>query len=153
MSATRATEARVQIRRTIQAPQARVFDAWIDPAMMSKWFARAPGTPPGVVVTADARPGGRYVVDVVSSKDGKTYRMQGEYREVTPHSRLSFTWSYKGGDFPTPSLVTIEFHAAGHDATDVVLTHEQLPASQIEPHRAGWLECLSQLDQALAGAI
>jgi uncharacterized protein YndB with AHSA1/START domain len=120
---------------------------------MSKWFARAPGTPPGVVVTADARPGGRYMVDVISAEDGKTYRMEGEYREVTRYTKLSFTWHYEGGDFPTPSLVTLEFHPAGDYATDLVLTHEQLPANQVESHRVGWLECLSLLDQALAGAI
>lgn len=152
MSSTHAAAPRVQVRRTFQAPPERVFNAWIDPALMSKWFARAPGTPPGVVVTADARPGGQYAVDVTGT-NGKTYRMQGEYREVTPYSRLSFTWFYKGGDFPAPSLITIEFHPAENGATDLVLTHEQLPVSQVEPHRVGWLECLAMLESALAGAI
>ncbi len=137
------TPAVVEIRRTFQAPQSVVFDAWTTASTLSKWFARAPDTAPGVVVHHDPRPGGVYVVDVFG-KDGLTYRMQGMFKEVQRPSRLSFTWWYDRADYG-PSLVTVEFRAAGPNATEVVLTHEQLPERMLEGHRQGWNECFDSL--------
>jgi uncharacterized protein YndB with AHSA1/START domain len=142
------TPAAVQVRRTFQAPQALVFKAWTDAAMMSKWFARGPDTPPGIVIHNDPRPGGVYVVDVFG-KDGLKYRMQGAYKEVEPPNRLSFTWWYDRADYG-PSLVTVEFRPAGPGATEVILTHEQLPERMQEGHRKGWVECFEMLERALA---
>jgi uncharacterized protein YndB with AHSA1/START domain len=134
----------VQVRRTFNAPADLVFKAWIDPSMMSQWFARAPGTAPGVVIHNDPRPGGVYVVDVVGPEDGLTYRIQGRYTDVQPPARLAFTWWHDRADYG-PSLVTIELRAVGSNATEVVLTHEQLPARMEDAHRKGWEECFDML--------
>jgi uncharacterized protein YndB with AHSA1/START domain len=117
--------------------------------MMTHWFARNEEMPPARVKEIDARPGGKYVVEV-DSPDGKTYCMQGTYREVQPPERLAFTWWYEQADFES-SQVTVEFFAAGPDATEVVLTHELLPDKAREPHREGWEECFDMLERALRG--
>lgn len=140
--------AAVQVRRTFQASQALVFNAWTDASMMSKWFARAPDTPPGVVIHNDPRPGGVYVVDVFGKMDGQTYRMQGTYKEVQPPNLLSFTWWYDRADYG-PSIVTVEFRAVGPNATEVILTHDQLPERMQEGHRTGWIECFEMLSLAV----
>jgi len=138
--------AAVQVRRTFKAPADLVFKAWTDASMMSQWFARAPDTPPGIVIHNDPRPGGVYVVDVFGKMDGLTYRMQGTYTEVQPPTRLAFTWWYDRADYG-PSLVTIELRPVGPNATEVILTHEQLPERMQEGHRKGWEECFDMLSR------
>jgi uncharacterized protein YndB with AHSA1/START domain len=141
-------EAVVTVARTYRAPQARVFAALTRPALLAEWFARAPGTPPARVVTLDVRPGGRYLIEVVSPKNGQTYGMRGVYREVLPPERLSFTWWYDQADF-AESLVTIELRAVDAHTTELVLTHALLPAQAREGHRQGWEECLTSMETAL----
>ena len=141
----------VRITRTFQAPPTVVFNAWTDPKMMSEWFARAPGTPPGNILEVNAVPGGKYVVEVIGPEDGKTYRMQGTYKEVRPYERLSFTWWYTGADF-AESLVTIDIRPSGERESELTLTHALLPQAQVEPHREGWQGCLGMLEKAIAGA-
>jgi uncharacterized protein YndB with AHSA1/START domain len=137
----------VRIRRTFKAPQALVFKAWTDPVMMSHWFARGSGTPPGVVIHTDPRPGGVYVVDVLD-KDGVKYRMQGTYREVDAPNRLSFTWWYDRATYG-PSLVTVELRALDSGTTELTLTHAGLPESSQKDTNAGWTDCFDMLDKAL----
>jgi uncharacterized protein YndB with AHSA1/START domain len=102
----------------------------------------------GNILELDARPGGRYLIEVVSNMDGRTYRMQGTYREVIRPSRVSFTWWYDLADFDE-SLVTIDLRDVGNAKTELTLTHSLLPDRMLEPHRQGWQECLDALTQAL----
>jgi len=118
--------------------------------MLAEWFARAPGTPAVAIVHADVRPGGVYVIDAVGPEDGLTYRMQGTYREVRPHDRLSFTWWHDRADYG-PSLVTIVLRERG-DLTELTLTHERLPKRMLQPHQEGWIGCLEGLDAVIEAA-
>jgi uncharacterized protein YndB with AHSA1/START domain len=142
-------EAVVQVRRKIPAPREKVFEAWINPKLMTHWFARNDEMPPARVNEIEAHPGGKYLVEV-DSPDGKTYRLQGIYCEVQPPERLVFTWWYEQADFKS-SQITVELFAAGPDVTEVVLTHELLPDKDREPHRKGWEECLDMLERTLRG--
>ena len=142
------SQAVVTLTRTFDAPRELVFRACTEAPLMSQWFARGPKMPLGKIVELDPRPGGRYLIEVVSNMDGRTYRMQGTYREVIRPSRVSFTWWYDLADFDE-SLVTIDLREAGGGKTELTLTHSLLPDRMLEPHRHGWEECL----EALAGAI
>ena len=99
------SKAAVIVTRTFAAPRELVFRACTEAPLMSQWFARGPKMPEGKILELDARPGGRYLIEVVSDMDGRTYRMQGTYREVIRPSRVSFTWWYDLADFDE-SLVT-----------------------------------------------
>jgi glutathione S-transferase len=120
---------------------------WIDAKLMTYWFARNDKMPPARVGDINPRAGGKYLVEV-DSPDGKTYRLQGIYREVQPPERLVFTWWYEQADFKNPQI-SVEFFAAGPDTTEVVLTHELLPEKEREPHRKGWEECFNMLERTL----
>ena len=52
------TELSVNISKTVNAPIERVFDAWLDPAMLTQFILPAPGMAQPEVET-DARDGGR----------------------------------------------------------------------------------------------
>ncbi len=140
-------EAAVQVKRTIAAPREKVFEAWVNPKLMAQWFTRAKNNPEVRVIEADARAGGKYLVETPC--EGKLFRIQGTYRVVRPPEKLVFTWWWEGADFEQ-SLVTVEFRALGKSAfTELTLTHEQLPATQREEHRKGWEGCLDLLETAV----
>ena len=143
------SKAAVIVTRTFAAPRELVFRACTEAPLMSQWFARGPKMPEGKILELDARPGGRYLIEVVSDMDGRTYRMQGTYREVIRPSRVSFTWWYDLADFDE-SLVTIDLREVDDGKTELTLTHSLLPDRMRDAHRQGWEECLEALDPALS---
>lgn len=143
------TQTAVLVKRTFAAPREKVFQAWVDPKMMTQWFARCPGCPPVEVLEADPRPGGNYRV-VVTDDKAKVYRGHGTYREVRPPEKLVFTWNWDHDDYGN-SIVTVDFRALGSSQfTEVTLTHELLPTEkQREDHRKGWEQCFDMLGVAM----
>src|SRR5438552_3229800 len=91
----RRSQAEKQPRRTLRAARrysaspARVFDAWLDPAVARQWlFATA--SHPLAYIEIDARVKGSFCfVDPQDAVDGTRYT--GEYLEITPPQRLVFT--------------------------------------------------------------
>ena len=80
----------ITIKRTIAAPRERVFDAWLDPDILCRWFA--PSDEMSCEVKAlDAREGGRYHIEMRGS-DGESYNLHGEYLSIDRPNRLQFTW-------------------------------------------------------------
>jgi uncharacterized protein YndB with AHSA1/START domain len=134
------------VRRTLPAPPERVFAAWTDPRSMARWlspFADA-------VATTDPRVGGAF--RVVMRGLGQEIEHTGEYRVVDPPHRLVFTWRspYTGSE---PSLITVELRpVAPGDHTELTLTHERLPAGEVENHRGGWSTILGHLEAHLTRA-
>lgn len=137
----------VQVKRTFAAPQEKVFEAWVKPELMARWFCRCAGNPPTRVLEADVRTGGAYRLEVEADK---LYRGWGVYREVRPPERLVFTWNWEHDEFKD-TLVTVEFRALGESGfTEVRLTHELLPTEKArEEHRKGWGECFDMLERTL----
>ena len=132
----------LEIRRVLPAPPERVFAAWTDAAWLSRWMS-----PVGHArVDADPRPGGRLHVVMVGG--GREIEHVGEFLEVEPPHRLSFTWSssYTGD---RPSRVTVEL-AATDGGTRLTLRHERLPAGAASSHRGGWGSMLERLAGHLA---
>jgi len=147
--ATPATAEAVVVQRTFAAPREKVFEAWVNPKLMARRFARAPVHPPTKVIEADVRPGGAYRIEV---QGDKLYRGWGTYREVRPPEKLVFTWNWEHHDF-TDALVTVEFRQVGEsNFTEVTLTHELLPTEKDrEDHRKGWNGCFDSLERTLRG--
>jgi uncharacterized protein YndB with AHSA1/START domain len=132
----------VRIERHIAAQPERVFAAWLEPASLARWMS------PIGRAEAQVEPcvGGRLRVAMIG--DGRRIEHAGVYREIDPPRRLVFTWQspYTG---PSPSLVTIDL-TARDGGTDLVLTHEFLPADTVESHAGGWGSMLDRLAAELA---
>jgi uncharacterized protein YndB with AHSA1/START domain len=127
----------VELRRVLNAPPERVFAAWTNPAALAAWMS-----PVGhAEAIADVRVGGRFSVVMI----GQDRRIEhvGEYLEVSPPSRLVFTWQspYTG---PEPTRVTVALTRRGA-GTELVLTHEHLPPEGVASHAGGWGEMLDRL--------
>jgi|SRR5579859_1699554 len=88
------------------------------------------------------RVGGSFRI-LMKSKTGE-YEHTGVYKVVDPPSKLVFTWTAKAtGD--TPTLVTVEFFAAGEE-TEIVLTHEKFTDPEVgKRYRGGWGQILEKL--------
>lgn len=150
MSPQSAPTSVLKLKRLIKAPIARVFAAWTTPGDMLQWFG--PGPWKVTMAKLDLRPGGSWRVCFRSDEDGKEIEVYGVYREVTPNTRLVFTW--KSDNPPMnfgETLVTVALADAG-GATEVCILHEGFPAEPIrDRHMLGWQGCCDNLEKLLAG--
>ncbi len=139
------TDLSLTVRRTIKAPQKAVFDAWLDPKMMAKFMAPRPDTHV-TVAKSDARVGGRFVVTMVEGE--KVHPHEGTYNEITPHSRLVFTWE---APWSAPGTnVTVDFNPVD-GGTEVVLTQVKfLSEESRDNHFGGWTGILTKLEKVMA---
>ena len=123
----------------IAARPETIFLFFVEPEKMMRWK--------GISAELDPRPGGIYRVDVTGRDIAR-----GEYVEVTPHSRVVFTWGWEGENHPVPpgsSTVEITLTPDG-DGTIVRLRHFDLPTEAQELHGQGWDHYMERL--AIAGA-
>jgi uncharacterized protein YndB with AHSA1/START domain len=134
----------LSVSRVLPAPAAEVFAAWTDPDLLRQWMS-----PPGTIVSAveaDARPGGAF--RLVMAGQGQEIEHTGEYVEVSPPRRLSFTWRspFTGG---ADSLVTVTLEPRGEAETHLLLVHERLPSAAAASHQHGWGGLLQRLEEVL----
>jgi uncharacterized protein YndB with AHSA1/START domain len=133
----------LEVRRTIRAPRQRVFDAWTTPEELKRWHAPGPLTV--TLAEIDLRVGGSYRIHM-QQPDGTVHQAIGVYREVDPPRRIVYTWSWEGDHPVKNSVVTLEFHERGADATEVVLRHEGLPnVQERDSHASGWTSIMDKL--------
>ena len=137
------TDLTLTVERNIAASPAVVFAAWLDPALLARFMTPGPGMTVPRAET-DPRVGGRF--DIVMKAGDQEIPHWGVYSEITPNSRLSFTWQspFSVDD----SEVTIDFTPDG-DGTHVRLAHVKfVDAASRDNHRGGWVSILDALAQA-----
>lgn len=123
------------------APVERVFDAWTSVAEVTRWFAPRDMRVPEAAI--DLRPGGRYRI-VMQETDGAQHVVTGEYRDIVPNRRLTFTWQWEGSDAIT--FVELEFNAVDAGSTELKLVHTRFATEeQRDHHGKGWEGCLVNL--------
>jgi uncharacterized protein YndB with AHSA1/START domain len=91
----------IQMARTFDAPRELVFNAFIDPELIPKWWG--PRNTTTVIDTLEARTGGKWRFLNIGS-DGTEHAFRGEFREVTPPERIVWTFEYE----PWPGNITVE---------------------------------------------
>ncbi|MGA7490328.1 MAG: SRPBCC domain-containing protein [Xanthobacteraceae bacterium] len=140
------TKPSLTIKRRINAPPDKVYDAWIDPVKLARWWG--PAQAETLSAEVDARVGGRYRI-VFRTPDGEEHDVSGTYREVVPNEKLVFTWMWR--TMPErQSLVTLALKPDG-DATLLTLLHEQfLDEPARDRHRSGWTATLDKLERYFA---
>jgi uncharacterized protein YndB with AHSA1/START domain len=124
----------------IRAQPETIFPFFTDPVKMMQWK--------GVEASLDPRPGGIYQVNVTGSAIVK-----GEYLEVSPYTRVVFSWGWLEEGHPVPpgsSIVEVDLVPDG-DATIVRLRHSGLSAEGQLQHAAGWEHFLPRLVEIAEG--
>lgn len=134
----------VTVERRFEQPPERVFDAWLDPARVPKWFAPALGNMTRVEI--DARPGGRF--NFTQDRKGEAAVHVGEYKVIDRPRKLVFTWTTEQGN-DAPSVVTIDIVPDG-GGSRLTLTHEMQPKWQpwSDRIRHGWTTMLEGIAKA-----
>jgi uncharacterized protein YndB with AHSA1/START domain len=122
----------------VAAKPETVFGFFTDPVKMMRWK--------GVDAALDPHPGGTYRVNVTGRET-----VRGEYVEITPFTRIVFTWGWEEGPVPPgSSLVEVAFVPDGND-TIVKLRHSGLVGEALESHAQGWHHYLPRLALAVEG--
>jgi len=133
------TTPHVRIERTLMASPERVYAAWTDPAVLSRWYCPNPDL--ALEVTADAVVGGAYRVDM----GGGAYVAEGVYTELDPPRVVAFTWRWTTDPGGVESHVHVELSPDGA-GTRLILLHTGLTdADDAAGHREGWDLSLDRL--------
>ena len=132
------TELTLKLEKTINAPIEKVFDAWLDPAMLRQFVLPQPGMPQPEVEN-DPREGGEF--RIVMRHGDEVLPHAGNYLVIDRPRRLKFSW---GSHYsPDDSTVTLDFSAPDAGTTHVVLTQVKfLHEEARDAHRGGWSNIL-----------
>lgn len=122
----------------IDAPPQQVFAFLVTDEGMRAWM--------GQHAELDARPGGRFAVDIAG------HPVRGRFLEVEPHSRVVVSWGFAGSDELPAGASTVAFTltliASG---TRVDVLHSDLPETAVEGHAHGWRHFLPRLAAVALG--
>jgi uncharacterized protein YndB with AHSA1/START domain len=138
----------VRVTRRYDAASQRVFDAWLDPAMIGRFMFGPELREEEVLrIAIDPRVGGAF--SFLVRRGGTQIDHVGTYREIDRPRRLVFTWGI-AGESVDESLVTIEIAPRGAGC-ELTLTHSMDAkwreyASRTE---AGWTKMLEMLGSKL----
>lgn len=150
--ATANTQAVLTLKRVFHAPIEKVFEAWTNAEVLARWFG-----PAGFIVKTaeiDLKIGGKYLI-VLQPPDGGVITHFGEYVEITPPTRLVFTWVLQNQTCQgsvnqcAETLVTLDFKRIV-ESTEVRLSHERLPSKEAyDGHGFGWASSFDCLETCL----
>jgi uncharacterized protein YndB with AHSA1/START domain len=128
----------LEMSRRFNATQERVFAAFSTLEGLTGWLGPGPCFLAGGEV--DFRVGGRYDLRMHTEDIGEI-GVGGEYREITPYSRLAFSWQWSGHEDLSDDIMEIVFEFQGLDdgATEMRLIQSGFPNREsAENHRQGW---------------
>jgi uncharacterized protein YndB with AHSA1/START domain len=136
------TEPQLTLVRDIPAAPRAVFEAFLDTDALARIMCPAAGM---IVrrVEVDARVGGSFLIVMRIGEQDLPHR--GEYLEIVPYERLSFTWlshvAFAG------SRVTLRFEPLANGHTRLTLVHAGLRDEEIRrKHDGGWSHILQNLE-------
>lgn len=137
-----ARRASLELTRLLKSPPEQVYKAWTQRRALARWMG-----PAGITTAVDVfepRIGGRY--RFVMRDDEGAYVVGGRFLALEPPHRLSFTWTWEGGDFAgveTVVEITLEPIRSG---TRLTLAHRRLRAgNMVKLHGQGWRSCFTCL--------
>ncbi len=108
LTVTTPSDREIVMTRVFDAPRDLVFEAHSSAEHMSHWWG--PRKYEVVSAEVDFRPGGKWRV-VHRGPDGEEYGFHGEYREIVPPERITWTFVFEGAPGePAVETLTLEEH-------------------------------------------
>jgi uncharacterized protein YndB with AHSA1/START domain len=141
----------VQFHRVLRARPERVYRAFLDADAMAKWLP--PNGFTGKVHHMDVRVGGKYKMSFTNFTSGKSHSFGGEYLELVPNERISWTDRFDDPGLPGEMTVTVRLRQV-MVGTEVNIVQEGLP-DVIPPDACtlGWQESLALLAKLVEAEI
>jgi len=140
------TDLTVNVKKIIHAPIERVFDAWLNPKMLSLFMMPMPGMPESDVEN-DVREGGSFTITMHAGNDELPHT--GKYLEINRPDKLVFTWvSHCSAD---NSIVTLNFTKIDGNKTNISLSHVKfIDEKTRSDHEGGWGNILEKLNGVMS---
>ncbi len=144
------TQSQIQIEHVFKASAQRVFDAWINPAIIRQWmFGTRIREETVLNIRTDAQVGGSFSFSVERNEQIIDY--VGEYFIVDPPQRLVFTWAVEENSTESDHVI-VDFKS-DKSACRLTLVHN------LNSHRLGhpadifqdWAKMFAVLEKVLAG--
>ena len=143
-------ELTLELGRVLAASPSAVFDAFVDPEQLSKWWGPEGFTVPNLEY--DPRVGAAYRIEM-QPPEGDPFHLSGEFREVDRPSGLAYTFRWEPPDpDDVETLVELSLVERG-DSTEVLLTQGTFKTeARRELHRDGWTDTFDRLERFLSQA-
>jgi uncharacterized protein YndB with AHSA1/START domain len=140
----------ITITRIFDAPPAKIWKEWTEPASFADWFGGLDGEVPLSSVSMDVREGGTWQLTMFASPNRTRIDWTGEYLEVVEPKRLVFRVSDQpGGD--DYELVTVVLTDLGDGRTEMLFQQRgHLSADEYERTESGWSSFFDRLAEQLA---
>lgn len=142
-------EHKLVLERPLPAPPDRVFDAWVNPETLVKWWGPEGFSTPEL--SLDVSTHGKWRT-VMRSPDGERHIVSGVYLAIDRPARLVFSWGWENEDGSAghESEVELTLRAAG-SGTHLKLIHRRLEHTESrDNHRLGWDSSLNDLERVFA---
>ncbi|MDD9944718.1 MAG: SRPBCC domain-containing protein [Myxococcales bacterium] len=136
------------VEREFEAPIQAVFDAFVDPEQLPKWWGPEDMTVP--VCEMDVREGGAWKT-IMRAPNGNEHVVKGVYKTIEAPTRLAFTWAWQYEQGPGhETLVTVTLSDLG-GRTRVRLEQRTFAEKEHrDNHVHGWESTLEALKKYLA---
>jgi len=133
----------VRLHRVFRAKPERVYRAFLNADAMAKWLA-----PYGFTCKVhhmDAKVGGTFKMSFTNFTTGHGHSFGGEYRELVPNERISYTDKFDDPNLPGEMETTVSLVPVSC-GTELSVVQNGLPAAiPLEMCYLGWQESLAQL--------
>jgi uncharacterized protein YndB with AHSA1/START domain len=133
----------IKLHRVFKAPPERVYRAFLDAEAMTKWLPPHGFT--GKVYHLDAKVGGTFKMSFTNLSNGHSHSFGGEYLELIPNERISYTDKFDDPNLPGEMkvIITLKQVLCG---TEINIEQAGVPAViPAEFCYLGWQESLSLL--------
>ncbi len=141
----------VKLNRVLNAPQERVYKAFIDSEAMVKWLPPFGFT--GKIIHNDAKPGGTYKMSFTNFTTGSSHTFGGKYVELIPNEKIVNTDLFDDPNLPGEMRTTVTLKKVSV-GTELNIVQEGIPAAIPEDGcYLGWQQSLTMLAQLVESAV
>ncbi|HBG19257.1 MAG TPA: hypothetical protein DDY32_08275 [Desulfobulbaceae bacterium] len=143
---TEMAELTVNIDKVINASIDKVFDAWLNPKMLSKFMRGMPDMPE-TDVEIDACEGGHFTF--IMHLGDETIPHTGKFLEISRPDKLVFTWASRYSVVDN-STVTLNFTKIDDNTSKISLSHVKFIDEEARSgHEGGWRCVLDNLNEVM----
>lgn len=133
----------LKLECALDASCGRVFKALTEPTALAQWWGPSGFTTPAIEI--DLRVGGRYRFSM-QPPDGDLFHLSGQYLEIDPPNRLTYTFRWEEPDpDDTETVVRLFLVTVGDGSRLRLLQGNFATDERLALHRSGWTDSFAKL--------